>query len=340
MNEFDALQLAIDIATKHGKHNQKTHGRRGSVSPESLRGKWMKTGADGIGLRRDKKKRVINPDATGGYLAGIPEVVEFEGFRYTPEQSMWHHLEKDPDRPGKYRITEARMKVYNQIVNAALEGVPASNNPTLFMLGGGPASGKSTAIDAGVADVPSKKTRDAVQINADTFKEQLPEYARMSDANNRSPNDFFNAASFTHCESSILVDMIQQRAIDGRKNIVIDGTGDSTIDVLSMRVQRAKENGYSVAATYLTVPTDEAWNRSKKRAIKEGRYVPEAVVRGTHREVSRIFGEAVSRGLFDTTSLIDGTIQGNPRLIGSGTGKNFSVADQELFDAFSAKANE
>ncbi len=28
MNEFDALQMAIDIAVKHGRHNQKLHGRR------------------------------------------------------------------------------------------------------------------------------------------------------------------------------------------------------------------------------------------------------------------------------------------------------------------------
>ncbi len=32
MNEFDVLQLAIDFATKHGKHNQKAHGRRGGAA--------------------------------------------------------------------------------------------------------------------------------------------------------------------------------------------------------------------------------------------------------------------------------------------------------------------
>lgn len=335
---FDAIESAIDLATKHGRHNQKNHGRRGvDTAPNVRRAKLMSEDrSDTMGLRTTAGGKVRNPDATGGYLAGIPEKVEFMGRTLTPKHSLWHHLEKGPD--GALRVTEKRAELHAKIIKDALEGVPSQENPTFYMLGGGPAAGKTTAIKQGLADVPLKDERKSVHVNADEAKEAFPEFNRMKEAT--SDRDFFAAAAFTHEESSIMTDMIQNAAYKARKSITLDGTGDGKIESLMARVQKARDNGYKVEATYVTIPTNEAQRRAEYRALTEKRYVPEFIVRGTHAEVSRVFPEAIKRGLFDTVRLIDATERGNAKEIGRGEGTDFTVSNQALYNDFIAKGEE
>ena len=310
-----------------GQHDQASHGS------------WAGSRADLIAsgkipaLNKDSEGRVVNPDATGGYKAGIPESVSFKDKTFTPEDSLWHHLVSDGQ--GGYKLSDERAYLHQQIIKKVTGNVPQSSNPTFYMLGGGPASGKSSLIKSGAVGVPDKTK--AVQINADDIKEMLPENPRMREGND---SDFFNAARFSHEESSILARVIQRVAIKQNQDIVLDGTGDSKIQKLSDKVNEARQAGYKVNGIYVTIPTNMAWERSVQRALGETkRYVPEDVVRSTHRDVSNTLRQAIEGNLFDSVSLWDNTGT-SPILIGSGARNEFSIQNSGLWNDFLAKGNE
>jgi predicted ABC-type ATPase len=312
---------------KHQEHDQSSHGNWAE-------GRERIIGSGNVpSLARDSEGRVINPDATGGYKAGVPESVTFGRETLTPEHSLWHHLV--PDGRGGYEPSEERAYLHQQIINQVTEGVPQSSDPTFYMLGGGPASGKSTFLKSGATDTPDKA--NAVHVNADDIKAMLPENPRMV---NGGDADFFNAASFSHEESSMLAKRVQDRAIENKQNIVLDGTGDSAINKLASKVESARQNGYKVNGVYVSVPTEVAWSRSVQRALGASkRYVPKAVVEETHRAVSGTLRQAVEGGLFDKISLWDNTGSA-PKLVGSGSGNDFMISDSYAWQAFLAKENE
>jgi predicted ABC-type ATPase len=312
---------------KHQDHDQSSHGNW-------AQGRERIIGSGNVpSLARDSEGRVINPDATGGYKAGVPESVTFGRETLTPEHSLWHHLV--PDGRGGYEPSEERAYLHQQIINQVTEGVPQSSDPTFYMLGGGPASGKSTFLKSGATDTPDKA--NAVHVNADDIKAMLPENPRMV---NGGDSDFFNAASFSHEESSMLAKRVQDRAIENKQNIVLDGTGDSAINKLASKVESARQNGYKVNGVYVSVPTEVAWSRSVQRALGASkRYVPKAVVEETHRAVSGTLRQAVEGGLFDKISLWDNTGSA-PKLVGSGSGNDFMISDSDAWQAFLAKENE
>jgi predicted ABC-type ATPase len=312
---------------KHQDHDQSSHGNW-------AQGRERIIGSGNVpSLARDSEGRVINPDATGGYKAGVPESVTFGRETLTPEHSLWHHLV--PDGRGGYEPSEERAYLHQQIINQVTEGVPQSSDPTFYMLGGGPASGKSTFLKSGATDTPDKA--NAVHVNADDIKAMLPENPRMV---NGGDADFFNAASFSHEESSMLAKRVQDRAIENKQNIVLDGTGDSAINKLASKVESARQNGYKVNGVYVSVPTEVAWSRSVQRALGASkRYVPKAVVEETHRAVSGTLRQAVEGGLFDKISLWDNTGSA-PKLVGSGSGNDFMISDPSAWQAFLAKENE
>ena len=312
---------------KHQDHDQSSHGNW-------AQGRERIIGSGNVpSLARDSEGRVINPDATGGYKAGVPESVTFGRETLTPEHSLWHHLV--PDGRGGYEPSEERAYLHQQIINQVTEGVPQSSDPTFYMLGGGPASGKSTFLKSGATDTPDKA--NAVHVNADDIKAMLPENPRMV---NGGDADFFNAASFSHEESSMLAKRVQDRAIENKQNIVLDGTGDSAINKLASKVESARQNGYKVNGVYVSVPTEVAWSRSVQRALGASkRYVPKAVVEETHKAVSGTLRQAVEGGLFDKISLWDNTGSA-PKLVGSGSGNDFMISDSDAWQAFLAKENE
>jgi hypothetical protein len=322
---------------KHPGHpDQKVHAGGRSTEMRERRADAMRMGETKRPLPRDADGRVINPNATGGYKAGIPETVVFKGETLTPEHSLWHHLEGSP-KEG-YRVTAERAAVHRKIVEDATRGVPPSENPTFHMLGGGPAAGKTTAVKSGLADVPGKDK--AVQINADEVKGALPEYDRMRFSQN--DDDFFNAAAFSHEESSFVAKQMQTAAFANKQDVVLDGTGDSKYATLEKKVRQARDADYRVVATYATVPTAEAVRRSNERSLKpeERRFVPETVVRGTHRDVSAVFPEATRKRLFDEARLIDTSERGNAVLIGETVNGEFTVRDRGRWNDFLAKGSE
>jgi len=333
-----------DSIEKHmaGKHDQSFHaggGRSAAYARMALnRKKMMDSGKIKHGMKRDNRGNVINPDATGGYKAGIPNDIEFDGMHLTPDHSLWHHLESDG--ANGYRLTAERAALHNSIIEKATAGIPSSDNPTFTMLGGGPAAGKTTALKQGIVEgVPSKT--QGVHINADDLKDNLPEYGRMTKSDD--DNDFFEAAAFSHEESSMLAKRVQNAAVANKQDIVLDGTGDSSMEKLEKKIKQATSAGYGVQGVYFTIPTEEAWGRSKKRALNSSgrRFVPEYIVRDTHKQVSNTFKEAAVSKAFTRLILIDSTVMGGAKIIGqTDNSRNFVAADQAAYDEFLAKGNE
>lgn len=229
---------------------------------------------------------------------------------------------------GQPVFTEERTQLHEYMVQEAVLGVPTVTDPTFYMLGGGTASGKTTMLKSGQITVPEGK--EAVQINADDVKEHLPEYRKMVAEKNT------DAAAYAHEESSYVTKRMQSAAFETSKNVVLDGTGDSSEESLGKKIISAKRAGYVVNGYYATVPTQVALQRAIDRGNKTGRAVPVVIIANNHREVSRIFPFAAKS--FDTIKLFD-TLDG-AKLIASGAGGKLDVLDNAAYESFLAKGNE
>ena len=288
--------------------------------PRDRLGRFSSTGGGGIGAEQISGGP-NNPRAGMGDI-GINDNTAAE----MASGSAGPHLIKNEQ--GQWEFTQERQALHDKIVSDAVDGVPTSANPTYYVMGGGPAAGKSSMLATGQVNVPQGK--QATQVNADDVKTQLPEYKSMSSAGD------LNAAAFSHEESSYLSKRIQSAGMERGTDVVLDGTGDSTAKSIGGKVDSARAQGYKVVGNYATVPTDVAIARANDRGRKTGRYVPETVIRQTHAGVSSVFPQVA--GKFDEINLFDTT--GRPRLIAKGGKGKLNIIDQAGYDSFLAKASE
>ncbi|NBW16990.1 MAG: hypothetical protein EBR82_54345 [Caulobacteraceae bacterium] len=224
--------------------------------------------------------------------------------------------------------TPDRQAMHRQVVADATASVPSSKEPSFYMMGGGPAAGKSSMIDSGVVKHPEKH----VLANPDAFKWDIPEYRDGIAGGDRS------AAFNAHEESSYLNKQVMSAARGKKQDVVWDGTGNNSIEKLESQVRPFRDAGYRVQADYVTCDTDKAIARAKKRAEKEGREVPENEIRGLHASVSQIWPEAVRRGLFDKSDLYDTSADGKPVRIASAQGTRLTIHDRAAYQRFLDKA--
>jgi predicted ABC-type ATPase len=342
-----------DIIEKFNRH----HDRRGrfASAPGTALGGVRAYGSYTIGGRETAPEATFAIDgpirgATGGFHAGIPTKISAKdspiGEDLSPQHSIWHHMEKNPDysgKPGesKYRITPERTKQHQKIIDDAVKSVPRAKKGErldFVMLGGGPASGKSHGLKHGA--FPGVRTKDkAVHINADDVKGQLPEFDALRFSAQRYEHE--GAAGFVHEESSYLAKQMQKKAFATRRHVVLDGTGDSSPESLGKKITQARDAGYYVRAAYATVPTNMAWDRARKRATgTEKRFVKESIVRGTHKSVSQTLPEAVRRSWFDDVTLSDTSAETPRTILTQVRGQDAVIVDPKGYQDFLAKGNE
>jgi Zeta toxin len=223
----------------------------------------------------------------------------------------------------------------------AAEKARGGGKPVALFMGGGSASGKSSAL----AQAPDLVPDAAVHIDPDAFKEKLPEYQQMREGGERY------AAAGAHEESADLAKRAQDEARQLGLNMLIDGTGDSGAakrdeqgnitepGKFAKKLIAANDAGYDVKSLYVTVPTDVAVQRSVARAGETGRFVPVPEVRNQHRNVSANFPEISALPFVSKMQVFD-TSGGKPALIATGGGGQVSVHDEALHQAFLDKAHE
>jgi predicted ABC-type ATPase len=231
---------------------------------------------------------------------------------------------------GQFRYSPDRVEqVHDVYVGQQIrQGVPVER-PTATIMGGGPASGKSTVINSGDVKLP----KGHVLVNPDDAKDMIPEYRAGVAAKD------FNAAAFAHEESSDMAKRLMRESLDGSYNTVLDGTGDGSFDGLSRKIASAREHGATrIVGEYVTLDTDEAVRRAAVRAAESVRGVPEEVIRGTHAAVSDVFPKAAAGDLFDELRLYDNNFS-TPVLIYEKVAGVERVIDADAYRQFLAKAN-
>lgn len=254
---------------------------------------------------------------------------------YDPDDALdlahWEHQLRDAhgrwvrDTLGMHtrngEITPEREALHRQIVDKILAGHQPSSHPVATFFGGGSASGKSSL---------HPHVEDSAKIDADAIKGELPEYRDMLEKGDS------RAAALTHEESSLIAKKAVAEAERRRLNYVLDGTGDTAFDKMAAKVVSARRSGYGVHAKYVTVDTEEAVRRAKKRAERTGRMVPETTIRAIHSSVSDTLAEALDKKLFDSVQLLDNNgPSARTILVQDASGRH--VLDPAAYDRFLAK---
>lgn len=227
----------------------------------------------------------------------------------------------------------SRQRMHDRIVRAQLRGVKRSAAPTVYLTGGGPASGKSAMLKSGAVSFPRRGL--AVHTDADAMKALLPEYAagvRLGDP---------LASAVVHEESSYLAKRVAREAAARRMDIVLDQVGDSGIDKLTEKVLELRKQGHRVVASYASNDVDLAVRLAHQRGLKTGRFVPESYIRAAHADVSRTFEAALERELFDELRLYDTNVKDRARLVASRVrGEATVIHDEGLWRTFRLKGQQ
>ena len=124
------------------------------------------------------------------------------------------------------------------------------------------------------------------------------------------------------------------RAFAGNQNILLDGTGNNSVESVSGKIDTARAYGYSVEGRYLTVPTEQAVKQDADRS----RSVGEEKVYEIHSAVSKIFADIAPK--FDSVNLYDSRVKGNPTLVATGGSGKLDVVNQSLYSQFLGKATD
>ena len=91
---------------------------------------------------------------------------------------------------------------------------------------------------------------------------------------------------------------------------------------------------------YRRCDTGDAIKRAAIRAKETGRDVSEEVLKFTHQNVSAIFPQAVSEGIFDHWTLWSNEDNAQPVMIAGGSGKSGKVANKEGWQRFLQKGGD
>lgn len=239
------------------------------------------------------------------------------------------------DKNGK--LTKERENLHKQIIDDLLKGkVGVDGQATMTMMGGGPASGKSS-----VMSTDTSGDKHSVTVDPDAFKQKLPGFKEMAE---KDPK----AASYYHEESSALAKRFAEVACKENLNVIYDGTGDGSPNSVQKKIDMAKQRGYKTEAKYVTIDTDEAVRRNQARyddAFAKGetpRYVPEKYVRSCHAKVTDI--SVIKASAFDSIEVWDNNgPRGQQKLVATGgNGKGLKpVAGQEsAFKSYLSKGTK
>jgi len=255
---------------------------------------------------------------------------------YTPINPNGYDTQEKFSRKigGKRVYTPEREELHEAIIEKALRGTTPVDNPVSTILGGAPGVGKSTIVAREkIGQV------NTVQVNVDDIRNDIPEYAKDPVTGKRPA-----LTAFTHEEASDISAKLIQRAASEKRNIVLDGTGDSTVEKLGGKVAVLRSKGHRVEATYITTTLETSTARAEGRSKNPespsfGRKVPPVDMAHMHRQVSRVFPEAIKQGLFDKATLFDNELDNNPRLVATVEGKSLTVHDQALWNSFLAKGS-
>ena len=163
--------------------------------------------------------------------------------------------------------TDSRKQLHKDIIAKFKDGVVCINNnkPIAILMGGSPASGKSTFLRK---YAPYLLKDEILRIDADEVRSMLPEYEGWN-------------ASQTHLETKDIVNTLLSDRTIGlpcETDIIYDGTMNSNKSYLPL-IKVLRKLGYKIFIVYIDkVPKDVIVDRALKRYGKSGRFVPLEVI--------------------------------------------------------------
>ena len=181
-------------------------------------------------------------------------------------------------------------QVYTKIERHALDHTVAQEKPRAILLGGQPGSGKSEL--ARMAQHELSQNGRAVVIDADKLRERNPVYQALS------ITDPKNAADLTHKEAAEWARRLTAATVQGRRNLVIDGTMRDPKGVLTLAA-KLREHGYTVEARVIAVSPEVSINRARLR------FEEQMAARGVGRFVNQAQHDVAYKGLADSVSAVE-----------------------------------
>lgn len=320
----DGADFAQVINTRRGRFSGMT------TTEGATRRPGARLTPDGIYRQAGTREEALELLEANGYIIkgrvpSVPEPVGIpDGFTIDVDDSRMRHGRQTPDG---FVYDPDRAALHDSYIAKQTDGAISVEVPEFRVMGGGPASGKSSVIRSGDVTLPDGH----VLVNADDAKEMIPEYVAGAKVAN------VRAAEFVHEESSDMAKRLTSESLRSGYNTVLDGVGNGSLEALAGKIAKARANGAQrIVGDYVTVDTDEAVRRAIARGKKSGRHVPETVIRETHATVSDTFRLAADSDLFDELRLFDNNGD-TPRLIFERRNGVSRIIDPAAYESFLRK---
>jgi hypothetical protein len=191
------------------------------------------------------------------------------------------------DTNGNY--TKERQKLHKEIIDKFKKDVVCikKGKPIAVLMGGSPASGKSTFLKK---YRPYLLSDSLFKVDADEIRAELPEYKGWN-------------ATQTHEETGNIVDVLisdRNVGIPCKFDFVFDGTMSSTKRYKTL-INNLRKEGYDIYIVFMgNIPKEEIKERALERYKKSGRFVPMFVIEDFYAN-----GE---KNLKELKSMVDGYI--------------------------------
>lgn len=212
-----------------------------STMPKSIKDKIYDE--DGVRKIDDKSIKVLT-----SYINNLPQTKDF-------------HVNESGD------YTEDRKRLHKKIIDSFKKDLMCidSKDPIAILMGGSPASGKSTFLRK---YAPYLLKEEILRVDADEIRAKLPEYKGYN-------------ASQTQAETKDIVNTLLSDRTIGipcKYDIIYDGTMNSTKSYTPL-IELLKSLGYKIFIVYIDkVPKEVVEKRALERYQKSGRFVPMEVI--------------------------------------------------------------
>lgn len=313
-----------DILTRYGRPPRKPEQELTEQGRELRRSRQRS-------FRRSVKPKGLRPETSIADLkeSGMKTTAE----RFGIEGRTLHQPNISPERAAVYdRI--AHSMVYGDADNPI--DLPVSDEPTMHIMGGGPASGKTYLRQAGFFDIPDRS--EAAHIDIDEGRMMLPEYDDMLRDMGGDLAATEALSGVNHHEATHVGRVATDLAMRNGHDVVLDSTGDGGPDAFVARLRQARESGYKVKGHFATTSLTKALEAAKKRAKEERRGVDPKELIDTHVDVTRAVLFGLKEGLFDELTLVDNQDFDNPVVFAEYKAGLLTVHNMEMWDAFIKKA--
>jgi hypothetical protein len=244
-----------------------------------------------------------------------------------PDSTLDAHYTLDSE--GRHVPSKERAELHKKIFKEVFKNVNKVQKPVAVFTVGAPASGKSSALDAG--NPLDGVFGGAARIDPDRIKKMLPEFKEAVRQRAR------NAGDIVHKESALIADMFRQKAMQLGTNFLFDGVG-SDPEWYAGAVQEAKDSGAHVVVIGADHPDPaELKKRNETRADKSGRVVPPRYIDHAHAKTPETYHRLES--IADDMALYatDGA-PGETRLIHMKSEGSSEAHDEEYFRKYKERA--